>query len=338
MFVVESPVDVGAKVLPPLLSPPWWHAQGEEHATLGRGAHGCVSRERRCLVEGGGFTEVAVKRAVTTHQEKFLRAEAVMLKAVGVLHPGVVRLVQVSVCQQHQSLELVLELCGEDLFTTLNHSGGQYPPGERKRAFGGIVDALFHLHVQCNVAHGDIKCENIVCKLDACGQPIRDHLVLIDFAFARQGFSDAAPVRVAGKGQMNGSLSFVAPEMLHGMGYGDLFDFVQTADPANAWRPLEIGAYTLSDAPFSYDAYGADVWALGVVFFSMLTASFPWEVAHPACEKFLRTYSTPCAWASLCCTEEERNVLCATLAVDTSVRARVAALRFQVAYCCDFAW
>ena len=104
---------------------------------------------------------------------------------------------------------IVMEYVGRDsLFSTLQSSGAMLE-FEAERIFAQLISALYYLHNHSNIAHGDVKLENIM--LDARGD-----VKLIDFGVSR--------VLSSSTHMCCGSMPSCAPEILCGGEYTKAVD------------------------------------------------------------------------------------------------------------------
>ncbi|XP_058060152.1 testis-specific serine/threonine-protein kinase 3-like isoform X1 [Anopheles bellator] len=110
--------------------------------------------------------------------------------------------------------------------------------------FHQLIDGVAYIH-KCEIAHRDIKCENIV--FDA-----RDTLKLIDFGFAR---------RVTRRTEGSENDGVVGPCLS------------KTFCGSHAYASPEILNFT------PYDPFPSDVWACGVVLFAMVSGKLPFTNA-----------------------------------------------------------
>jgi serine/threonine protein kinase len=141
-----------------------------------------------------------------------------------------------------------MELCqGGELFDRIAECGG-LPEDEARRYFVHIVSALHHCH-QNQVYHRDLKPENIL--LDG-----QDNAKVADFGLAavyRHMNDDARYLRHT----KVGSVMYAAPEVL------------------------------TSTAQAGYDAAAADMWSLGIILFSMLSGTLPFQCAAASrCKRY----------------------------------------------------
>ena len=180
---------------------------------------------------------VAVKYPRKTNPRSVVDEAALLAR---IQHPNVVRLYGFGPCG-----EMVLELGRIALVDRL--------PWDRQRTRDGmrqLLDAVSYLHAH-NVAHRDIKADNVVVRHD-------DHtLVLIDFDLAVSFGHRPRPHLVHNS---VGSLFYAAPEVV---------------DRA----AIERG----------YDPYLADMWSLGILLFAMIFSHVPFEKASSTqCRRFAR--------------------------------------------------
>mmetsp|Transcript_33725 Transcript_33725/g.92456 ORF Transcript_33725/g.92456 Transcript_33725/m.92456 type:complete len:414 (-) Transcript_33725:482-1723(-) len=163
-------------------------------------------------------------------------------------HPHVVQLLSVQVDMHLERVYVLMELCqGGELFDRIAECGG-LDEGEAKRYFAQVLSALHHCH-QNKVFHRDLKPENIL--LDAA-----DSAKVADFGLAavyRHVSDDATFLRHT----KVGSVMYAAPEVL------------------------------TSTAGIGYDAACADMWSLGIILFSMLSGTLPFQCAAASrCKRY----------------------------------------------------
>jgi len=163
-------------------------------------------------------------------------------------HPHIVRLLGVQVDMHHERVYMIMELCqGGELFDRIAECGG-LPEDEARRYFVHIVSALHHCH-QNDVYHRDLKPENIL--LDG-----QDNAKVADFGLAavyQHMNEDARYLRHT----KVGSVMYAAPEVL------------------------------TSTAQAGYDAAAADMWSLGIILFSMLSGTLPFQCAAASrCKRY----------------------------------------------------
>lgn len=163
-------------------------------------------------------------------------------------HPHIVRLLGVQVDMSQGRVYMIMELCqGGELFDRIAECGG-LPEDDARRYFVHIVSALHHCH-QNHVYHRDLKPENIL--LDA-----QDNAKVADFGLAAvyQHMNDDARYLRHTK---VGSVMYAAPEVL------------------------------TSTAQAGYDAAAADMWSLGIILFSMLSGTLPFQCAAASrCKRY----------------------------------------------------
>lgn len=115
-----------------------------------------------------------------------------------------------------------------------------------------VASALSHVHA-CNIAHLDVKCDNIVIDL-------RGEAHLVDFNLSHVHAAPRAflapPEEAREIHGSRGSVEYIAPEFSIGNGA-----------PVNGFR--------------------ADVWSYGVVFFTLLYCRLPWRSCGLECARFV---------------------------------------------------
>ncbi len=208
---------------------------------LGAGGMGCVYE---------GFQE-PTRRAVAV---KLLRAGVVSLAAgrrfaqeariLGQLaHPGIARIYSADVARigGRERPFLVMEYVEEPRSITAYAAEESLSERDRVELFQAACLAVAHGHQQ-GVVHRDLKPGNML--VDARGRP-----KIIDFGVARSAADDGQLTTMhTGTGELLGTAQYMAPEQL--LGTGD-----------------------------SIDAR-ADVYALGLVCYEMLTGSLPYDVRN----------------------------------------------------------
>ncbi|KNC56038.1 CAMK/CAMKL protein kinase [Thecamonas trahens ATCC 50062] len=131
---------------------------------------------------------------------------------------------------------------GGDLLEYVHAHEGEMDEAMARPIFGQIVDAVAMLHTQLCVAHLDLKLENVLLSWPD-GGPGAPCATLIDFGFSKHCDSPSARLEIH-----CGSPSYISPEMLR--------------------KP-------------ALSPFASDVWSLGVVLYTLLTANFL-SVAKPA--------------------------------------------------------
>ena len=161
-------------------------------------------------------------------------------------HPHVVKLYGTQVDLDEERAFMVMEMCpGGELFDRIAECG-KMDEKVAGRYMHQIAQGIAYCHSR-NIYHRDLKPENIL--LDA-----EDNAKVADFGLSsvvreQQG---RAVVTVDDEGSLSGTLSYAAPELL---------EFVMTGK--GGWVPGK-----------------ADVWALGVILYSMLSgARMPFNMA-----------------------------------------------------------
>eukprot|EP01135_Chromosphaera_perkinsii_P002206 Nk52_evm14s219 gene=Nk52_evmTU14s219 len=164
-------------------------------------------------------------------------------------HPNIVDLKETIVTDSH--VVFVMEyLSGGDLFDAICPEEGMEDELKCKQYFTQIVDAIKYMH-QNGFVHRDIKPENVI--LDGNG----DVCKLADF-----GFSCKTDNPILEK--VAGTMSYMAPECYR----------------------IVNGRFMPNRVP-SHELKAVDVWALGVLLFTMVAGSFPWACASTECMEFV---------------------------------------------------
>jgi len=162
--------------------------------------------------------------------------------------PYIVELLGVQVDMHQGKVYVIMELCqGGELFDRIAECGG-LPEEDARRYFVQVLCALRHCH-QNGVFHRDLKPENILLDEE-------DNAKVADFGLAavyRHVLDDASFLQHT----KVGSVMYAAPEVL------------------------------VSTASAGYDAARADMWSLGVILFSMLSGTLPFECAAASrCQRY----------------------------------------------------
>ncbi|GAA5980438.1 hypothetical protein JCM5350_001501 [Sporobolomyces pararoseus] len=168
--------------------------------TLGSGAFATVVLAFNLKTLKQVACKKMVKKVVGEKNLSSVRREVEMLKKAS--HPNINKIVDVEIVDGivHIFLELV---SGGDLFSYLVKKGRLDAP-EAKWIIYQVFQALVYLHEEINVAHRDIKLENVIL----CNSGPFPKVQLADFgqaAIANRDFQS-----------LKGTLSYMAPEILKG--------------------------------------------------------------------------------------------------------------------------
>uniref|UniRef100_A0A7S3S995 Protein kinase domain-containing protein n=1 Tax=Emiliania huxleyi TaxID=2903 RepID=A0A7S3S995_EMIHU len=171
-----------------------------------------------------------------------------MTALVRLTSPHVVQLLGVQVDMTRQKVYVLMELCqGGELFDRIAECGG-LPEPDARRYFVQILSALRHCHSN-HVFHRDLKPENILLDEE-------DNAKVADFGLAavyKNVVGDASYLQHT----KVGSVMYAAPEVL------------------------------TSSSRTGYNAASADMWSLGIVLFSMLSGTLPFECAAASrCKRY----------------------------------------------------
>ena len=192
-----------------------------------------------------------VKAPPGSRQAKFQKREIRLHSAVS-SHVSVVTLHKV--VEEGSYIFLVLDFCaGGDMFKFLTGRGTYVRKDALvKDVMCQLIDGLAHCH-QCGVFHRDIKPENIMSNQDGTRLQLGDFGLATDTAFSRNFGA--------------GTSGYMSP----GMRSSSCF-----SDSINILRLECIGAEM---GETGYDVAANDVWALGIIFTSMISGHNPWRRA-----------------------------------------------------------
>ncbi|POM71459.1 CAMK protein Kinase [Phytophthora palmivora] len=220
-----------------------FHEKYSVGTVLGSGKYSVV---KRCIKKETGeqfAVKIIDKRQMI--EIRFLKRELEIMYALR--HDGVVRLMELF--ENNESLFLVMELCGQELFEFIDRNG-PLPESSTRPLIRKLVRTVAYLHAQC-IVHRDIKPENIL--LPPNSQDLSD-IKLSDFGIARKldghghdnvltpheslsevaNLHDAPPTSATGlpsatdmvRNRMArahtkcGTRDYIAPEVMSGKGYG----------------------------------------------------------------------------------------------------------------------
>ncbi|KAE9335225.1 hypothetical protein PF008_g13600 [Phytophthora fragariae] len=220
-----------------------FHEKYSVGSVLGSGKYSVV---KRCTKKETGeqfAVKIIDKRQMI--EVRFLKRELEIM--YGMRHDGVVRLMELF--ETNESLFLVMELCGQELFEFIDRNG-PLPESTSRPLIRKLVRTVAYLHAQC-IVHRDIKPENILLppnsqdvsdiklsdfgiarKLDGHGHDnvLTPHESLSEVANLHDGPStnasglpsatDMVRNRMARAHTKCGTRDYIAPEVMSGKGYG----------------------------------------------------------------------------------------------------------------------
>ncbi|PJF18965.1 putative serine threonine protein kinase [Paramicrosporidium saccamoebae] len=171
-------------------------------------------------------------------------------------HPNIVSMIDAFEDPQYYYILMPMHGRGEDLFEYIEKHGDFISPEKVARIFSQVVMAIAHLHRTLGLVHRDIKDENIIIDEN-------DRILLIDFgscAYYRGGMPlTEADVRRGKRlpyfDVFHGSIDYASPEVLRN-------------EP--------------------YDGPQQDVWALGVLLYTLTFKEVPFRSTSDVLEGRLR--------------------------------------------------
>ncbi|EGZ06295.1 hypothetical protein PHYSODRAFT_319771 [Phytophthora sojae] len=261
-----------------------FHDKYNVGAVLGSGKYSVV---KRCSKKETGeqfAVKIIDKRQMI--EVRFLKRELEIM--YGLRHDGVVRLVELF--ESNESLFLVMELCGQELFEFIDRNG-PLPESTTRPLIRKLVRTVAYLHAQC-IVHRDIKPENIL--LPPNSQDVSD-IKLSDFGIAR---------KLDGHGHDNvltphESLSEVAnlhdAPSTNASGLPSATDMVRNR-MARAHTKCGTRDYIAPEV-MSGKGYGteADLWSVGVVTYVLASGCAP--VFLPTAEGVKKVFFSDEAWS-----------------------------------------
>ncbi len=206
----------------------------------------------KSLLGSGGMGDVYVAESEVLHREvalKILRAEHAVEKrsvarflrearaAAKVNHPHVVHILDAGIDENGTPFIAQELLSGEDLGTYLDRHGGRLGVDHTLELMRPVIDAIAHAHAH-GVVHRDLKPENIFLARDDDG---RFSPKVLDFGISKIVDEGSTDDRTQ-TGVIVGTPHYMAPEQI-------------------------IGSREIDGR--------ADVWALGVMLFELMTGELP---------------------------------------------------------------
>ncbi|KAH7472569.1 putative myosin light chain kinase [Phytophthora ramorum] len=259
-----------------------FHDKYSVGSVLGSGKYSVVKRCTNKVTSEQFAVKIIDKRQMI--EVRFLKRELEIMYALR--HDGVVRLMELF--ETNDSLFLVMELCGQELFEFIDRNG-PLPEATTRPLIRKLVRTVAYLHAQC-IVHRDIKPENIL--LPPNSQDVSD-IKLSDFGIAR---------KLDGHGHDNAltpheSLSEVAN--LHDTGSSSglpsATDMVRNR-MARAHTKCGTRDYIAPEV-MSGKGYGteADLWSVGVVTYVLASGCAP--VFLPTAEGVKKVFFSDEAWS-----------------------------------------
>jgi serine/threonine protein kinase len=257
------------------------------------------------------ITEPGLKAAVkifedVTDETDLMKIENEIKVMKGLDHPACLKVLDVIVSDDESIVYVVMELATAELTARMEASAkGRLPEPQAANYFSQILDGIAYLHGQ-NVVHRDIKFENVL--LDES-----DRVKLADFGMSKASVLPAQILRTR-----CGSTRYISPEVAllkTGDGPSPVHPVASHSDlctnvgrvanrrvailrgpsqpvgvlPAllvlPSWGVAEPGetlssVYSLYLSGVGYDGRAMDVWASGVLLFTMLVGKLPFPQVH----------------------------------------------------------
>ena len=241
----EVPCPLDAPRSPPLLKPGDQIEGYRVRSMVGAGGMGAVYL---ALPPSGRPRPVAIKillpqlRNSSRARRRFQREAAIQSS---LMHPNIVRVEHVIESPEH--LGMVLELVdGPSLEHVLEHERQRaWSPDESMEVMAAVVDAMAFAHDR-RVVHRDLKPGNVLLERRDTPADFIGVPKVTDFGIARAA---AEGPRMTREGSVMGTPPFMSPEQYRG--------------------ELDVGA-------------SADVFALGMMFWQLLTGALPADPANPS--------------------------------------------------------
>lgn len=145
------------------------------------------------------------KRVLKPDEKEFLRTEIAVLKVID--HPYLVKLEGLFETKHHIRIVCELLAGGELYDRVMEEPEHKLTEHNCSRCLIPLLEAVAYLHSKC-IAHRDLKPENILCG------DILEEIKIADFGLSKTVAPTAKLIRCCG------TLSYVAPEVLEGQGYG----------------------------------------------------------------------------------------------------------------------
>jgi serine/threonine protein kinase len=159
-------------------------------------------REQPVVVKIVGLVPRSDRRA----NERLLREARL---ACRVMHPSIVRVLDLGMLETNEPYLVMERLVGEDV-ASLARRRPVFSIDEVMSVARSIGDALAELHA-AQIVHRDVKTENLFVLADPSLEP---RIKLIDFGLAI--LDDASMTRITGSGHLMGTAEYIAPECVRG--------------------------------------------------------------------------------------------------------------------------
>lgn len=200
---------------------------------------------------------------------------------VQIRHPNAIRTIDIFV--SGKKLMIFMEFAGGGTLSGYVKQHGALSETHCRTWFRQLMTGLKYLHIDCNIAHRDLKLENVL---------LDDNMVpkLADFGFAR----DFAVTDLTQEHDLSKTFCGTAPYM---------------APELHRLQP--------------YNPFATDIWAMGVMLFTMLNARFPFhftEKERMTTEQATHGYKYKSA---VDLSEDVRNLIYLMLEPDSKLRPNV---------------